>query len=107
MSPLVPGNKRKIKLTDQPAVIQEILHLGIATVTETVIFVKSWPEENLRTQYGKCVLLEVCGNEELSKKYGNKLLDTKKLLKYNVKFAKALSDVVRCTLFPSLSSFGT
>ena len=101
--PLVLSKTRKIKLTDQSAVIQEILHLGIAMVTESVIFVQNWPEENCRTQYGTAVLLEVCSNEVLAK-YGHELLEVKKLLKYHAKFAKAMSDVVSCTLFPSLVS---
>jgi len=70
-----------------------------------VILLRTWPEENSRDLYGKGILLEVCGDRELVEMYNelgaHELENVKKLLKYNSKFAKTMSDVVRDCVFIS------
>jgi hypothetical protein len=101
-SPLVfgtAGAMKRIKLKEQPAIIQDILHRGIAKVSEDVFFLKAWPEESSRNVYGKGVLLGVTEDKTLVELYDKGTLShIKKLLKRDDKFGKAMSDVV-CTDF--------
>jgi len=62
-SPLVFGHstQKRIKLKEQPEVIQDILHHGIAKASEDVFLKKTWPEESARRHiYGTGILLGVC-----------------------------------------------
>ena len=100
-SPLVFGRstQKRIKLKEQPEVIQDILHRGIAKASEDVFLKKTWPEESARRHiYGTGILLGVCGDGELVELFGKDLVsDVKRRLKRDAKFAKAMSDVV-CNL---------
>jgi len=99
-SPLVSsGTSRRIKLKEQPLIIQDILHRGIAKASEDVILVKTWPEESSRNIYGKHILLKVCDDKELADIYKDGLANVKSFLKHDSKFAKAMSDVVCSALY--------
>jgi hypothetical protein len=89
------GTSGKIKLKEQPLIIQDLLHRGIAKASEDVILLRTWPEESSQSQYGIGILLGVCGEKDMLATYKAGLSDVKKLLKHNSKFAKTMIDVVR------------
>ena len=107
--PLVTSlGSKKIKLRQQPELIQDILHRSISKAIGDVLLLKTWPEENSRDLYGKSLLLEVCSDDKLVEMYENdreELKNLKKLIKYNAKFAKSMSDVVRHTVFSLIQIF--
>jgi hypothetical protein len=88
------GTSGKIKLREQPLIIQDLLHWGIAKASEDVILLRTWPEESSRMQYGIGILLRVCSDKDMVAMYEAGLSDVKKLLKHNSKFVKTMIDVV-------------
>jgi hypothetical protein len=102
LSPLVLNEgSKKIKLKEQANIIQDILYRAIAKANEDVFFQKTWPEEESRIVYGK---VNICNDEELVLMHTNTISEVKQLLKVDLKFTKALSDLVsQCCISPSIN----
>lgn len=89
---------KKLKLREQSALLQDVLHSAIDQATADVILVTNWPEENTRLVYGKRLLLTAARDDAVIGDYDqDQVQNLKHVIKEDVHATQLMVNLVSYT----------